>query len=144
MSVKTPSVEEFKELERILLEGLRSGKLQVIQFATKEEIRRREEGSEKVLRYLNEIIDQIHEQLPEVSERKLPEAALIIIAESLFQEREKNEALQGEIEESRKLAINLLQRLSVVLELCEPAIMSESSLIKDWNRPEEDMAWQNL
>lgn len=26
----------------------------------------------------------------------------------------------------------------------ETAILSESSLIKDWLRPEEDAAWQNL
>ena len=26
----------------------------------------------------------------------------------------------------------------------ETALLSESSLLKDWNRPEEDEAWKNL
>ena len=32
----------------------------------------------------------------------------------------------------------------LIKENMETAIMSESSLKKDWSRPEEDEAWQNL
>ncbi len=32
----------------------------------------------------------------------------------------------------------------LIYENMETAITSESSLIKDWSRPEEDEAWQNL
>jgi len=32
----------------------------------------------------------------------------------------------------------------IIKENMETAILSESSLKKDWSRPEEDEAWQNL
>jgi hypothetical protein len=35
-------------------------------------------------------------------------------------------------------------KAKVIREKLEIAIMSESSLSKDWLKPEEDKAWQNL
>ena len=35
-------------------------------------------------------------------------------------------------------------KTKIVREKMDIAIMSEASLSKDWTRPEEDEAWQNL
>ena len=35
-------------------------------------------------------------------------------------------------------------KTKVIIEKIDTAIASESSLKKDWARPEEDKAWQNL
>ena len=57
------------------------------------------------------------------------------------------------IEELNKFPEKLLDEIfdyvkylkgKLITENMETAIISESSLKKDWSRPEEDEAWQNL
>lgn len=38
----------------------------------------------------------------------------------------------------------IITKGKIIKENMETAILSESSLKKDWYRPEEDKAWQNL
>jgi hypothetical protein len=40
--------------------------------------------------------------------------------------------------------VQFLQTKQQQKEMLETTIMSESSLAKDWLKPEEDAAWQNL
>jgi Protein of unknown function (DUF2281) len=65
----------------------------------------------------------------------------LTIKEQITQEIEKlPEPLLQEILDF----VQFLQTKHQAREIREISIMSESSLQKDWLRPEEDAAWQNL
>ena len=44
---------------------------------------------------------------------------------------------------ARQALVTILESESTV-SIAETALLSESALAEDWNRPEEDMAWSHL
>jgi hypothetical protein len=42
---------------------------------------------------------------------------------------------------ARRAIVTILEEVPVV---CETALLSETALAEDWNRPEEDAAWAHL
>ena len=44
---------------------------------------------------------------------------------------------------ARKALVTILEE-EPATQICEPALLSESALATDWNRPEEDAAWSHL
>jgi len=48
-----------------------------------------------------------------------------------------------ELEKKRRALVTILDEDPKV-EISETALLSEESLAEDWNKPEEDQAWQHL
>lgn len=49
-----------------------------------------------------------------------------------------------ELPHARRVLVTFLEEETELEGISETAVLSEAALAKDWNRPEEDEAWQHL